>query len=47
MIDCFFIGRDPGKYRWLAQYRSTNEIPEISQNQDSETKIQILEGKKF
>ena len=29
----------------MAQYRSTNEIPEISQNQDSETKIQILEGK--
>ena len=45
MIDCFFIGRDPGKYCWLAQYRNTNEIPEISQNQDSEKKIQILEGK--
>lgn len=47
MIDCFFIGQDPRKYYWLAQYRSTNEIPEISQNQDSETKMPILEGKKI
>lgn len=47
MIDCFFIGQDPRKYYWLAQYRSTNEIPEISQNQDSETKMPILAGKKI
>ena len=45
MIDCYFIGRDPRKYCWLAQYRLTNEIPDISQNQDSETKIPILQGK--